>query len=214
MKKIVFGTLLTMLVGGAFFSYKIEAIDTANKKSLPEVAKVVSLLGAGTAWASHGFLITAAHVCASPDNSSLHLLINGEAEETHILYFDSIADLCVLAPTIDMPREYDISSKIPTGTVTIVGMPGFAEKIEHTIIEQTRKTDTIALVPIRLSEKDVLVLYSREFHLVKGEAKPGMSGGPAFDKTHKVIGLLTGGGEDHVLLADVRKLIPILENLK
>ena len=153
--------------------------DPAVRRAAPSVVRVLGtacgLSVAGSGWVVRpGLVVTAAHVVAGQDDTTVQQSGVGPSLDAHAVVFDSKNDLAVLRVPGLQARPLPMASPQPGDSVAILGFPGngslssIAGRIGRTATVLTR--DAYGRGPV-----------ARTITSVRGPVRHGNSGGPAVD---------------------------------
>ena len=153
--------------------------DPAVRRAAPSVVRILGtacgLSVAGSGWVVRsGLVVTAAHVVAGQDDTTVQQAGVGPALAAHAVVFDAKNDLAVLRVPGLHARPLQLTSPQPGHAVAILGFPGngsltsIAGRIGRTATVLTR--DAYGHGPV-----------ARTITSVRGPVRHGNSGGPAVD---------------------------------
>jgi S1-C subfamily serine protease len=161
---------------------------TRNEAVSRASADIVRVLGTacgigieGTGWfAAHDLVVTAAHVVAGEDDTSVQVPGSAGVQDAEVVAYDPHNDVAVLrVQGVSVPHPLPLADPEPGTSVAIVGYPenGPLEatpgRIGRTAVVLTR--DAYGRGPV-----------SREITAVAGNVRHGDSGGPALDDSGAV----------------------------
>jgi S1-C subfamily serine protease len=139
----------------------------------------------GSGWVVAGErIVTNAHVVSGSDELFVQVAGLGRLLEAELVVFDPARDLAVLAvPGLDAP-PLPLGTELAAGDSAVVA--GFPENGAYKTVS-SRVREVLTAVGSDIYEADPV---TREIYSLRSDVRPGNSGGPLFDVSGQVVGVV------------------------